>query len=261
MTGKASSPAVHAAAARGFAAEAGAYALGRPDYPPGLDEWLRIAVGLGPGSRVVDLGAGTGKFLARLQTTGARVTAVEPMAAMRAELTRAWPEAVVLDGTAEAMPLPDASTDAIVCAQAFHWFATSAALAEMRRVLVPGGALALVWNVRDESVPWIARLTGIAAPYEGDTPRFHKGDWRRVFPAPGFSALEETVFAHAHAGPPERVIVDRFLSVSFIAALPADERAIVRQRLLRLIAEEPVLAGKCEVTLPYRTHAFRCIRR
>ncbi len=149
---------------------------------------------------------------------------------------------------------------AVVCAQAFHWFANAAATAEIARVVAPGGCLALVWNVRDESVPWVARLTELVRPYEGDAPRFHTGAWRRAFPAPGFEPLEEASFPHAHVGPPDVVIVERFLSVSFIAALPPDERAAVERRLRELIATEPALAGNERVAFPYRTVAFRARR-
>src|SRR5690606_37054894 len=103
-----------------------------------------------------DLGAGTGKFVPRLLETGARVVAVEPVAAMRAEFARRHPGVELHGGSAEAIPLADASMDAVVCAQSFHWFATARALSGIRRVLVRGGVLGLAWNVRDETVPWVA---------------------------------------------------------------------------------------------------------
>ena len=253
-------PGVHDVAARGFGAAADTYARGRPDYPPALDGWLRDVVGLHAGSRVIDLGAGTGRFVPRLRAVGADVTAIEPVAAMRDQLAKAHPSVTALAGSAQAIPCSDASVDAVVCAQAFHWFASPAALDEIHRVLVPGGVLALVWNVRDESVPWVARLTAIANRYEGDAPRYHTGAWRRVFPARGFTALAEAGFDHVHDGPPSQVIVDRFLSVSFIAALDAESRLAVRAELEALIANEPALAGRATAAYPYRTAAFHCRR-
>ena len=110
-------------------------------------------MGLGSGRRVLDLGAGTGKFTKYLLATGAEVVAVEPVVAMRERLTAAFPRVRALSGQAEAIPLGDATVDAVVCAQAFHWFATPAALAEIVRVLRPGGQLGLIWNVRDETAP------------------------------------------------------------------------------------------------------------
>lgn len=251
---------VHRAAAVGFAAADAAYARGRPDYPAALDGWLVDAVGLQPGRTVVDLGAGTGKFVPRLRASGAAIVAVEPVAAMRARLAADHPDADVRDGTADAMPLDDASVDAVVCAQAFHWFATTDAMREIARVLRPGGTLALVWNVRDAAVPWMARLTAILAPYEGDAPRHHSGAWRRVFPAAGFGPLVETSFPHVHAGPPDRVIVDRVMSVSFIAALPSAERDAVAERLRAFVAAEPSLRDRATVEMPYRTEASCCRR-
>jgi SAM-dependent methyltransferase len=249
-------PAVHPAAVVGFGSDAAAYARGRPDYPVALDGWLRGPVGLGEGKVAVDLGAGTGKFLPRLTATGARVVAVEPVGAMRARLRIDFPQVACLDGAAESLPLDDAAIDAVVCAQAFHWFATEAAVAEIARVVKPGGVLALVWNVRDESVPWVKRLTGLVAPYEGDVPRYYKGTWRRVFPAPGFGPLEEAHFPHTHRGTPQEVVVDRFLSVSFIAALPEADRLGVEAQLRALIADEPTLAGRDRIEMPYETIAF-----
>jgi SAM-dependent methyltransferase len=252
---------LHRAAAQGFEAGATRYSAGRPDYPAELDDWLRDALGLASGKRALDLGAGTGKFTARLIAAGASVTAVEPVAAMRAEFARALPEVQVLEGSAEAIPASDASLDAVACAQSFHWFATPAALAEIRRVLKVGGALGLVWNVRDERIAWVAALDAILRPYEGDAPRHESGFWRRAFPAPGFTPLAERRFRYDHEGPPERVIVDRVLSTSFIAALEPVERGKVEDAVRALIAGAPELAGRDRVISPYVTIACSCRKR
>ena len=249
---------IHRAAAAGFSANADGYVRGRPEYPPAIVDWLRTELGLAPGTTVLDLGSGTGKFVTPLQATGAHVVAVEPVAEMRAQAIAANPGLETVAGTADAIPLANSSIDAVVCAQSFHWFATPQALAEIDRVLRPGGSLGLIWNVRDESVPWIAALTALMAPYEKDTPRYTSGEWQDLFPAAGFSALQEQCFFNAHAGPPARVIVERVLSVSFIAALPADERDRVRSKLEALIAATPELLGQSIVTVPYTTHAFAC---
>ena len=251
--------AIHAAAAAGFAAGAGAYVTGRPDYPPEAGQWLRDVIELAPGKTVADLGAGTGKFIPYLKNTGAKVVAVEPVAAMRDELSGRHGEVAALAGTAEAIPLPDGSLDAVVCAQAFHWFATPAALAEIRRVLRPGGMLGLIWNVRDESVPWVAAVSAITNAHEGDTPRYKGSAWRRVFPAEGFAEAGEWHARNAHVGSVQHVIIDRTTSTSFIAALPPEaQRAVVRQ-LHALIDATPELAGRDEIAFPYETamYAFR----
>jgi SAM-dependent methyltransferase len=247
---------IHIAASSGFEAGAEVYARGRPDYPAALDAWLNSSLHLGPGKAVLDLGAGTGKFTGRLVGTGATITAVEPVDAMRAQLVQGWPQVTALKGTAESIPVPDGSFDAVVCAQAFHWFATSAALAEIRRVLKPGGVLGLVWNTGDLSVPWVAAFRAMLEPYEGDAPRFNSGEWRRVFPATGFGPLVESRFRHGHVGPPETVIVDRLLSVSYIASLPDAERNALAARIRAAIASRPELAGKAEISSPYETLAF-----
>jgi SAM-dependent methyltransferase len=177
---------------------------------------------------------------------------------MRERLAAAFPQVRAVPGQAEAIPLGDAAVDAVVCAQAFHWFATPAALAEIVRVLRPGGQLGLIWNVRDETAPWVAELTRIMTPYEkaSGAPRFDSGAWRRPFPFPGLSPLAERRFTHVHTGPPEQVIVDRVLSVSFMASLPADERERAAVRVRDVIARYPELAGRSTVTFPYATFAY-----
>ncbi|MDR3373532.1 MAG: class I SAM-dependent methyltransferase [Ancalomicrobiaceae bacterium] len=248
--------AIHHAAATGFAAKSATYDSGRPDYPAAVAGWLTDDIGLRPGKLVLDLGAGTGKFTGRLVETGAEVIAVEPVEAMRARLAAAHPTVTARAGTAEAIPLADGFLDAVVCAQAFHWFSTAAALAEIRRVLKPGGRLGLIWNVRDERVAWVAELTAIMTPYEGDAPRYHTGRWRELFPADGFGPLHERSFPHGATGPAERVIVDRVMSVSFIASLPPDEQARVAEAVRAVIARSPDLSSRAEVTFPYETAAF-----
>jgi SAM-dependent methyltransferase len=248
------------AATQGFANAASTYARGRPDYPTQLQPWLQQALQLGPERSVVDLGAGTGKFTPLLTRTGATVIAVEPVDAMRAQLAAAQPGVTALAGTAQAMPLETASVDAVVCAQAFHWFATRESLAEIHRVLKPGGWLALVWNVRDESEDWVARITDIITPYEGDAPRFHTGKWREPFDGRLFSELDLTAWPHRHEGSPDEVIVDRVMCVSFIATLPEAERAQVERQLRQLVTTHPSLRGRAVVAFPYRTEAYRCRR-
>lgn len=251
---------IHPAARAGYQARAATYERGRPGYPPDVAGWLRDTIGLAPGKTVLELGAGSGKFTPNLVATGAEVIAVEPVDAMRERLAAANPGVRAISGTAEAVPLADSSVDAIVCAQAFHWFANARALAEMRRVLRVGGMLGLIWNVRDESVDWVAALSRITDPLEGDAPRYHDGTWRRLFPAEGFGPLGDQRFTQRHVGDPEDVIVGRTLSVSFIAALPLAEQQKVATHVRALIAATPALAGKSEVAFPYDTLAYACRR-
>lgn len=249
---------IHHTAVRGFTANAATYVKGRPGYPAEIKDWLRNDLSLCEGKTVLDLGAGTGKFLPYLQSTGATVIAVEPVAAMLSQLARLHPDVEARQGSAENIPLADCSVDAVICAQAFHWFANRKSLAEILRVLNPGGSLGLIWNVRDESVRWVAALTEIMRHYEGDTPRYHSQEWRSLFPADGFGPLLEQYFPNEHTGPPEHVIIDRILSVSFIAALSPAEQKRVAEEIRELIASTPELAGKGQVTFPYETAVFSC---
>jgi ubiquinone/menaquinone biosynthesis C-methylase UbiE len=225
-----------------------------------VDEWLLRDLGLNRGKTVLDLGAGTGKFSKKLLATGAAVFALDPVPAMLEQLFQQYPSIEAKLGSAEDIPFADGFFDAVVCAQSFHWFATPEALAEIHRVLRPGGTWGLIWNVRDESVEWVSALTKILSPFEGDTPRYRTQKWRSLFPAEGFSMLREQRFPHGHTGAPEQVIVDRTLSVSFIAALPSDKQARVASQVRELIAASPDLAGRSCVTFPYSTAVFSCTK-
>lgn len=139
-----------------------------------------------------------------LSGCGGEIVALEPVAAMREQLTAAFPQVEVLAGTADAIPLPDGSVDAVVCAQAFHWFATAPAVAEMARVLKPGGVLGLIWNVRDESVPWVAELSTITDPWEGDTPRYRTGAGAARFRRRAWSSSASGMRATSTSAAPSR---------------------------------------------------------
>jgi SAM-dependent methyltransferase len=141
---------------RAFGPVAAAYERGRPGYP---DEAVRWAVGRNSGT-VLDLGAGTGKLTRTLAALGYDTIAVEPDDAMRAVIRETSPSTRALSGWAELIPLPAASVDAVVVAQAWHWFDHARAAAEVARVVRPGGHVALLYNIRDERIPWVARFAG-----------------------------------------------------------------------------------------------------
>lgn len=246
---------VHAGAL-GFDAVAAAYERGRPTYPAEAVDALVEALGVDSGSTVIELGAGTGKFTRLLAPRVGRLVAVEPLAGMRAAFAAVEPAPPLVGGVAEAIPLRSEVADAVVAAQAFHWFETERSLAEIRRALHRGGALGLVWNRRDESVPWVAALGALLAPYEASTPREYRRLWQRPdWGALGFTPLEETHFTFGHELDADG-LVDRVVSISFIAALDEVEKAEVVRRVRDLVAG---FAERFE--LPYRTGIHWCRRR
>jgi SAM-dependent methyltransferase len=244
---------LHSIAAEGFGRDAHTYARGRPGFPPASLSWLEQDLKVGVGKSVLELGAGTGKFTEVSSRTGADIVAIEPSPVMLDRLTSELPGVRALRAGAQNLPIASATVDAVVCAQSFHWFATASTLAEIRRALKPGGMLGLIWNVRDRSIAWVDRLARLVDRYEGGAPRYDNGEWQRVFPAPGFGPLQERSVTHAHIGSAEQVIVERTASVSFVAALPEEERLRLLDQVRALIAATPVLAGGATVVMPYVT--------
>jgi SAM-dependent methyltransferase len=243
-------------ATRGFGTSVGLYERGRPGYPAAAVRRLVERLALGPGRTVLDLGAGTGKLTRLLVPTGATVLAVEPVDEMRDELERLVPQATALAGTAEHIPLDDASVDAVTAAQSFHWFAADAALAEIRRVLRPACGLALVWNTRDLRDPLQAAVSEIIEPFEGETPRRHHRDWAAVLDDSSlFERVEATRFRHRQKVD-EEGLVGRVLSISFVAASPPAVRREIETRVRALARER---GG--ELRLPYMTELYLAFAR
>ena len=250
---------IHLAAEVGFGSAADRYDRGRPSYPADAVAHLVSELGIEPGRTVVDLAAGTGKFTASIVPTGARITAVEPVAAMRAVLERECPTVEAMDGTAEAMPLEDASVDAVVVAQAFHWFDGDRAVPEIRRVLRGRGRLGLIWNARDEAPAWSRRLTEIFDELAGPRdPRYKHGAWRSAFEgSDAFTPFEHRTFEHTHAVD-RAAFLDRVLSVSYVASAPPDVRERIVHEVERLLDTDPQLAGRESISMPYRTDVYVC---
>ena len=252
---------VHETAAQGFGSAADEYERARPDYPRAAVDRLAAEVGIRDGSRLLDLGAGTGKLTRMLVLRGAQVVAVEPLASMREHFARVLPDVPLVGGVAEALPFAGGGFHAVVCAQAFHWFDGPRALNEIHRVLEPGGRLALLWNVKDESVGWVKELGDILRPHQQRVPQETTGEWRAAFSASElFGPLEEARFPHA-----QRLdapgLVERYASASYVATLPDAERRDVLDRIRLLAANHPQLAGKEEFELPYVTELHWCARR
>jgi SAM-dependent methyltransferase len=161
-------PASHALRAHSFNAAAAQYAANRPSYPPALFDAVEDLAGRTlAGARVVDVGAGTGISTARLRERGAHVVAVEPGEGMAAQFRRTLPDVPLVRGDGNALPFADASADVVTYAQAWHWTAPVRSLPEAMRVLRPGGALALWWNMDAKDVPWLAAQAERVERYVG----------------------------------------------------------------------------------------------
>ena len=231
---------------------AAAYDQGRPGYPQAVLEQIVARSRVGPGSELLDLAAGTGKWTRQLLATGGHVHAVEPVEAFRKRL-RELP-VTVLAGTAEAIPLMDRSVDLVTVAAAFHWFDAPSALAEIARVLRPGGTLAILWNERDHQDPAQRALTDLIEPHRQGEPRQADEAWLAAFDtAAGFTVLEKEDFPHAHRFTAES-LVERVRSISFIAALAARERDEVLTKARTLAANHPATFELPHVTHLYLTH-------
>ncbi|HJW23111.1 MAG TPA: class I SAM-dependent methyltransferase [Candidatus Limnocylindrales bacterium] len=248
--------AIHPSAAKGFQAGAEAYERGRPAYAPEAVDRLIAELGIGSASRVLDLAAGTGKLTRMLLATGAAIVAVEPVGGMRRAFVKAVPGVEILDGTAESIPLADASVDAVTVGQAFHWFDGDRALPEIRRALRPGGGLGLIWQARDPVRPWIERLNEIIDRADDGHPRFRTAEWRAAFERSTlFGPLEEAAYGTVQRGSAE-LFVDRVASISYVAALPGDRRAAVLDEVRDLLAGDPDTAGREAIELPYVAHVY-----
>jgi ubiquinone/menaquinone biosynthesis C-methylase UbiE len=254
------SGAVPREAAIGFQAGAADYERGRPTYPDAAYALLASELGIGPGRRVLDLAAGTGKLTRGLIGLGADVVAVEPVAAMRDQLRRAVPGVQVLEGTAEHLPFPDAAVDAVCVAQAFHWFDVPVAAAEIHRVLVVGGGLAVIRNEWDPSVAWIDELQQILRQQPGHAPTHPSLGWREQLAATGlFSPLSEQVVPNPLRTDMETLLA-RVASLSFIAAMPAAERDQVLEQVRRLAHDRGAVGVDGQMETPYCTHVVWCRR-
>ena len=255
MTNPAPDAHERAVQAGSFGAAADAYERGRPPYPQEAVDWLLQDTGC----RVLDLGAGTGKLTRQLTARGLRVTAVEPSAGMREQLTAAVPQARALAGTAESLPLPDAVMDAVVVAQAWHWVDTRRAVPEAARVLAPGGVLALVWNVRDEREEWTARLGRLLHP-NGAPPTHGVGVAALAQRPDLFEAVETFTVQWRHELSREELI-DLVSSRSYVITMPAAERAALLAEVAELAARHPAPKANGRITLPYLTRCYRARRR
>jgi len=252
---------VHDVAQRGFGSEAETYDRSRPTYPPDAVAWLVESLGIAPGRMVADLAAGTGKMTRLLEPTGATLVAVEPVEGMWRVLRTVAPAVPAIAATAEALPFADEALDAVVVAQAFHWFDADVALPELRRVLRPGGRLGLVWNARDRSVEWVDQIWSVMDRLEKHAPwRDHDQWYESAFAAERwFGPLHTQEFHHHQTLTPDGV-VDRFRGVSHLAVLTPEEREPHLEAVRGVLRTHPDVQGRDEVEIPYRVDTYWCER-
>jgi SAM-dependent methyltransferase len=222
-----------------FSAVADAYERGRAEYPPAVVGALAAELHLDPGSPVLDLAAGTGKLTRALVDAGLHVVAVEPQAALREALAARVSRADVRDGRAEAIPLDDASVDAVTVADAFHWFDPQPALAEIRRVLAPGGGLAVLATAPDWSgATWADDVGKLVMRLRPEHPHFDGPPWQESVAAAGGWSTPRVVRVSTRApAQPER-IVDYVASMSWMAALAEPERAEALAQVSSIVEAE-----------------------
>lgn len=234
--------------ATSFHRAADAYARARPSYPPEAVAWMLPSTA----RKVADVGAGTGKLAAVIAAGGREVTAVDPDAGMLDRLRADHPGIRTEVGSAERLPLRDASVDAVVFGQAWHWVDPVAASAEAARVLRPGGALGLIWNIRDARSGWVSELATLIDP--SDAELLVEGGGPRL--APPFGEAETATFPWAH-----RLTVDGLADLvssrsATIAAAPGERAATLRA--VRALAEREADADGT-LLLPYVTHVYRAL--
>lgn len=234
-----------------FDAAADVYERSRPGYPDPVVDWL-----LAGGRRdVLDLGAGTGKLTRSLVGRAEHVTAVDPSPGMLTQLRQAVPGVTALIGTAEAIPLPDGSVDAVVVGQAWHWVDPERAVPEVARVLRPGGVLGLVWNTRDESVPWVGALGELLAADASEG----RSTAENYVPPTTLGRVES--MTHRWSQPMDRDRLHQLvLSRSYVITASNERRAELLAAVDQLLAEQPTTAGPAPWPLPYVTQAWRVTR-
>jgi SAM-dependent methyltransferase len=239
--------------ARSFGGVAEAYQRARPTYPPHAVSWVLDAA---PGREVLDLAAGTGKLTRPLLRAGAQVVAVEPLEGMRAQFAHAYPEVPSHAGSAEDIPLADASVDAVMVGQAFHWFDKGPALDEIARVLRPGGVLGLLWNLRDDTVRWVAELSAELTIGADMLSQIDGTDWQPVLEHPRFGSIERRDFPNPEAFDVER-LVTWASSTSQIATMPPDRRQQALDQVRAFATRRPGLGDDDHFTMPFVTVTLR----
>ncbi len=237
----------------GFETGSETYERARPDYPAAAVDHIVATAGIIGGTRVLDLAAGTGKLTRQLRARGAVCVAVEPSASMRQVFRRVLPGTPTIGGTAEMVPVAGDSMDAVVVAQAFHWFDSPRALAEIARVLHPKGWLALIWNERDESDPMMAELVRVSKWDRSQPYPVGKDFGELIARSRLFEPVERTKFGFVQSVDRSR-FVEQVASRSYVRVMSEEDRRSLLAEVAELGAtlDEPI-------PMPYTTDLF-CAR-
>ena len=232
-----------------FGSQAAAYERGRPSYPPEAVDWLLAPTDTWVARDVLDLGAGTGKLTTRLVERGLTVIAVDPIAEMLEMLRTALPDTPALLGSAEQIPLPDNAVDAVLVAQAWHWFDQEQAVTEIARVLRPGGRLGVLWNTRDERSGWVkdfGRIVGLEHDRDNATV-----DLPEPFTDIATHQVEWTNYITREA------LIDYVASRSYCITSPAEVRTRTLDEVRELLVSHPSLVNATGLAMPYITVCVR----
>ncbi|ORX61916.1 S-adenosyl-L-methionine-dependent methyltransferase [Hesseltinella vesiculosa] len=253
----------HETAAHGFQAQADSYDLARPRYPV---EAINFIVALvHSGAKIADVGAGTGIMTTFLYEAGLDVSAIEPVDNMRMKLQDQLPTVHAIKATAWDTTLPDASQDAVIMAQAFHWFDDLNTLKEAHRILKPGGKLILIWNMESKQAKWVEALRSLYERYDEAAPQYRKGYWQQVFSEPTAAQLFRLPLTHqnfAYDMPCNKALVmPRIVSKSYIAVLPKDEQDKLATQV-NAVLDNPSYGFTCDdqgnFIYPHDTDLYWC---
>lgn len=241
--------------ASSFGTEAAAYATYRPGYPAAFREWALAPVRASGQPEVLDLAAGTGKLTEGLLADGVSVTAVEPDPAMLALLTELFPDVPAMQGTAERIPLPDASVSAVFVAQALHWFDLDRALPEIARVLRPGGSLVTVWNSYDDRMPWLDALCAVSGMVRWTEERQRRWDTGLA----GLGEVEHMTFPNWIVRTVDSMLATTATSSGLLVRSPDERDRVLAEVRAGLVADPATSHG--EFAVPMVSNALRVTPR